>query len=267
MKNNVSIKIAAVISTVGLFLCLSAWTAFAQTNLIINGGFEAGPAGVQDFTDWGWLGPAGNNSNYGVAQSSASPDVAEQGSYYAYFHGHPTDGSQDCLGETVHMKVGAQYAISYYLATDGTTLGSGAAMWVDMGTSFGIDPSQDIQLTAFMPNSSSALPYQKFSTIYTATNASPILSFHGIDATSSILLDNVSVTLYYPPVSLGLSRTNTLVFTWPSTNAVYRLQAIPSLGPTNNWATVTNIPVIVGSNNQVVLPRLASQQFYRLTLP
>jgi len=267
MKNNIYLKMVPLLSAIGLFLGLPAGTALAQTNLIINGGFEVGPAGVNDFTDWDWLGPASNNSNYGVAHSGTSPDVAEQGNFYAYFHGHPTDSSQDCLGETVHLKLGAQYTVSYYLGTDGTTLGSGAAMWVVIGTSFGIDLSQDIQLTAFMPNSSSALPYQKFSTIYTATNASPILSFHGVDGASSILLDNVSITLYYPPVSLGLSRTNTAVFTWPSTNAVYRLQAMPSLNPTNSWVMVTNIPVVVGSNNQVVLPRSASAQFYRLTLP
>jgi hypothetical protein len=263
MKNNISVKMAAVI----LLLGLPAGTAFAQTNLIINGGFEVGPAGVEDFPDWDWLGPASNNSDYGVAHSGTSPDVAEQGSFYAYFHGHPTDSSQDCLGETVHLTVGAQYAISYYLGTDGTTLGSGAAMWVVIGTSFGIDLSQDVMLTAFMPNSSSALSYQKFSTIYTATNTSPILSFHGVDGASSILLDNVSVTLAYPPLNLGLSRTNTMVFTWPSTNAVYRLQAISSLSPTNNWVMVTNLPVIVGTNSQVVLRKSATEQFYRLTLP
>src|SRR6516164_8086014 len=121
--------------TVALVLTLSAGTLRAQTNLVANGSFEAGPAGEGQFTGWGWLGPADNNSNYGVAQSSTSPDVAQQGSYYAYFRGHPTDSSQDCLGTTVNFKVGGLYEISYYLGTDGPTLSNGAAMWVVIGAS------------------------------------------------------------------------------------------------------------------------------------
>jgi hypothetical protein len=265
-------KITALISTVGLLLGLSASAVSAQTNLVVNGSFEAGPAGVQTFTDWWWLGPADNNSDYGVAQSGTSPDVAEDGNYYAWFRGHPTDNSQDCLGQTVSLTVGAQYTISYYLGTDGSTLNNGAAMWVVIGTSFGIDLSQDIMLTAYFPNSSNAIGYQKFSTNYTATTASPILSFHGINgtngiaATSAILLDNVSVTLTIPPLNLSFSPTNTLVFTWPLPNTVYRLQANAALDSTN-WVTLTNTPVTVSSNNQIVLPAAGSQQFYRLTLP
>ncbi|HUD46027.1 MAG TPA: hypothetical protein VMR33_04310 [Candidatus Baltobacteraceae bacterium] len=260
----------AVISTVGLVLALTASAAFAQQELIVNGSFESGAQATMDnLPGWGWVGPADNNSDYGVAESSLSPDVAEQGSFFAYFHGHPTDGSQDCLGQTVNLTVGAQYTVSYYLATDGTTLGSGAAMWAVIGTSFGIDYSQDVLLTAYTPNSSNALPYQKFTTNITATTASEILSFHGIDATSSILLDNVSMTLALPSgpqLNLGLSGTNTLVFTWTAPTNGYLLQA--SASPfTTNWVTLTNAPVTVGSSNHLVLPVPGSNQFYRLTLP
>jgi hypothetical protein len=246
-------------------------SASAQTNLVANGSFEMGPVGERQFAGWDSVGPADNFSNYGVAQSSTYPDVASQGSYYAYFRGHPTDSSQDCLGTTVNLKVGALYSISYYLGTDGPTLGTGAAMWVVIGTSFGIDLSQDVMLTAFYPNSANAIPYQKFSTNYLATTASPILSFHGINATngmaatSAILLDNVSMTLAYPPLNLSLSSPNLLAFRWPFTNSPYRLQASSSL--TTNWVTLTNLPVNAGTDSQIVLPAQASVQFYRLTLP
>ena len=216
--------------------------------------------------------PPDNFSNYGVAQSSSYPDVAEEGNYYAYFRGHPTDNSQDCLGTTLHLRVGALYNISYYLGTDGSTLGTGAAMWVVIGTSFGIDLSQDIMLTAFYANSSNAIPYREFNTSYLATTASPILSFHGISATngmastSAILLDNVWAKLAYPPLNLSLSPPNLLAFRWPFTNSPYRLQANASF-TTTNWVTLTNVPVNAGTNSQIVLPALASQQFYRLTLP
>ena len=266
MKKNIAIK---MISTAGLALGFSAGAVFAQQNLIVNGSFESGGAGIENFPGWDAIGPADNNSNYGVAQSSVSPDVAEQGNFFAYFHGHPTDSSQDCLGQTVHLTVGAQYTISYYLATDGTTLGSGAAMYVVIGTSFGIDYSQDVLLTAYLPNASNAIPYQKFTTNITATSSSEILSFHGFNATSAILLDNVSMTLAVPPapqLNLNVSPSNTLYFTWTSPTTGYLLQSNASLG-TTNWVTLTNTPVTAGSSNQIVLPAPASNVFYRLTLP
>ena len=266
MKKNIAIK---MISTAGLALGFSAGAVFAQQNLIVNGSFESGGAGIENFQGWDAIGPANNHSNYGVATSSVFPDVAEQGNFFAYFHGHPTDSSQDCLGQTVHLTVGAQYTISYYLATDGTTLGSGAAMYVVIGTSFGIDYSQDLLLTDYEPNSSNPLPYQKFTTTITATNSSEILSFHGFDATSAILVDNVSMTLVVPSppqLSLKLAPTNMLLFTWTAPTNGYRLQANSSL-TTTNWVTLTNTPVTVGSSNQIFLPAPARNMFYRLTLP
>lgn len=262
-------KISAAFLIAGMATLGSATLASAQTNLIVNGGFEAGPAGVQQFVDWDKVGPADNNSDYGVAHSSVSPDLAEQGTNYAYFHGHPTDGSQDCLGQTLHLTVGRQYTISYYLATDGPTADSGAAMWVALGTSFGIDYSQDIALPSFFPNSATALPYELFTTNITATTSDVILAFHGIDATSSILLDNVSVTLTVPPapqLSLSLTATNGAVFTWNTATSGFLLQSNASLNP-SNWVTLTNTATITGSTNRIILPAPAGNCFYRLAAP
>jgi hypothetical protein len=272
MKNIFYIPTCTMAFAFGVVLGLPGTAAQAQSNLVANGSFESGPAGVNQFTAWNWLGPAGNTSDYGVAKSTVSPYVAEQGSNYAYFYGRPTDGSQDCLGTTVNLTPGALYNISYYLGTDGATSGTGAAMWVVIGPSFGIDLSQDIMLTAWFPNSANPLPYQEFSTNYLATNTSTILSFHGIDgtdglsSTNGILLDNVWMSLTYPPLNLSRSASNQLVFRWPHTNSPYRLQAIVSLNSTN-WATLTNVPSNAGTNSQVMLPISAGQQFYRLTLP
>jgi hypothetical protein len=271
MKKN-SITITSTITATGLALGLLTGTASAQTNQVVNGSFEAGPAGEGVFTSWGWLGPAGENSDYGVAQSSVTPDVAEKGSYYAYFRGHPTDGSQDCLGITVHLKLGALYTVSFYLATDGSTTNSGAGMWVVIGPSFGIDLSQDVELAAIFPNSPNVLPYQEYTTNYLATNTSPVLSFHGINgtntspATGGLLLDNVSMVLAYPPLNFRSTKTNSLVFTWPFTNSPYRLQSSAIL-TTNSWTTLTNLPVNVSTNNQIIMPKSANAQFFRLTLP
>lgn len=272
MKTNVIvIKVNTVFFIVSLLLVSFAMEPRAQTNLVVNGSFEVGPPGKGVFTDWNLLGPADNNSDYGVALASGGNEVAEQGNYFAYFRGHPTDNSQDCLGTSVSLNVGALYNISYYLATDGP-LTNGAAIWVVIGTSFGISPV-DVMLTAFFPNSATALPYQEFSSIYLATNASPILSFHGINATNGIavtngiLLDNVSMVLAYPPMNVSLGQPNSLTFTWPYKNSPYRLQANTELG-TTNWTTLTNVPVNVGTNSQVVMGVSTNPvMFYRLTLP
>ena len=271
MNNYSNIRSFAYAFAVALVLAVST-VAQGQTNLVVNGSFEAGPDGEGQFTSWNWLGPADNFSNYGVAHSNAVPEAAEQGTNFAYFRGHPTDNSQDCLGTGVHLKTGALYNIVYYLGTDGSTLNTGAAMWVVIGPSFGIDLSQDVMLTAYFPNSATALPYQRFSTLYLATNANPILSFHGINgtnglpATTAILLDNVSVTLAYPPLTPDFSHPSSLIFRWPYTNSAYRLQTNASLLSTN-WGTLSNLPVNVGTNNQLTLPAPATVLFYRLALP
>src|SRR2546428_11495485 len=95
MKKNIAIK---MISTAGLALGFSAGSVFAQQNLIVNGRFETGGAGIQHFPGWDAIGPANNNSDYGVAESSVSPDVAEQGNFFSHFRRPPTRRSQDRPG-------------------------------------------------------------------------------------------------------------------------------------------------------------------------
>ena len=165
--------------------------------------------------------------------------------------------------------MGALYQISYYLGTDGP-LTNGAALWAVIGPSYVISDS-DLMLTAYYPNSATALPYQNFSTLYLATSSNPILSFHGINATNglavtnSILLDNISMTLAYPLLTINVPSPSSLVFRWPYTNSPYRLQANASL-LASNWVTLSNAPVDVGTNSQITLLP-AVTQFYRLTLP
>lgn len=272
MKNKLLIVILAPTIVTGLVVGLSASQVYAQTNLVANGSFEAGPTGLDQF-DGGWfIGPADNNSDFGVATSSVYPDVAEQGTNYSYFRGHPTDASQDCLGIDVNLTVGALYNISFYLGTDGSTAGTGAAMWAVIGPSFGIDYNVDTSLVAYFPNSANAIPYQLFSTNYLATATQPTLSFHGINGTNAatakggILLDNVSMTLIYPLLSVRLSPTNTLIFTWPYTNSPYRLTAATSL-TSNNWTIINTTPVNIGANSQVNMPAPSGTHFYHLTLP
>lgn len=271
MKIYSIIPIAVAFRVVVSLLVMPAIVAQSQSNLVANGSFEIGPAGQNIFTDWGSVAGSGNNSDFGVAKASGGLEVAEQGSYFAYFRGHPTDDSQDCLGTTVNLAVGAIYNISYWLGTDGA-LTNGAAMWAQIGTSFGLSP-QCAPLPPFFPYSQHALSYQKFSTNWVATDASPILSFHGINATNGlaitngILLDNVSMVLIYPSLKANYSKPSSLQFVWPFTNSPYRLQACTSL-VSANWTTLTNDVVSVGTNNQLALTISTNNSFfYRLALP
>src|SRR5260370_6828391 len=100
MKKNIAIK---MISTAGLALGFSAGSVFAQQNLIVNGSFESGGAGIEHFPGWDAIGPANNNSDYGVAQSSVSPDVAEQGNFFAHFHSPPPHTSPTSLSPPLHF--------------------------------------------------------------------------------------------------------------------------------------------------------------------
>ena len=264
----------AMLGAAVLLCTIPAIVTRAQTNLVSNGSFEMGPDGQNVFTAWPLVAGSNGNSDYGVATATGGYEVAERGTNFAYFRGHPTDSSQDCLGTYVNLTVGALYRISYWLGTDGA-LTNGAAMWAQIGADYGLS-SSDAPLPPFFPHSATALPYQEFSTNWMANSTSPILSFHGVNATNGlavtngILLDDVSMVLTYPPLKPVYAKPNSLVFTWPFTNSPsspYRLQSSSNL-LSANWTTLTNVPVNVGTNNQVTLTiPTNSALFYRLTLP
>jgi MYXO-CTERM domain-containing protein len=141
---------------------------------------------------WGsWLGPAGSGSKFGIAASSSAPDVAEQGTFYAFFHA--TANVADCVGQTLNTVPGNKYVVSFWLATDGPTDGTTDLMQLSWGPDFGAS-SNDVVINSFAPHSSSAVPYQQFTYTITAITSHDIFTFHGYDATSNILLDNVTVT-------------------------------------------------------------------------
>jgi len=250
---------------------LSAGLASAQTNLVDAGSFEIEPVGQNTFTGWPLVNGSSDYSDYGVAHVTGGNEMADQGTNFAYFRGHPTDDSQDCLGTYVSPTVGGIYRISYWEATDGP-LTNGAALWAQIGSDYGLS-SADYALPGFFPNSPTALPYREFSTNWIATLSWATLSFHGINATNGItttngiLLDNVSMVLVYPALKLVYTKPSLLSFTWPFTNSPYRLQSAATL-TTNTWATLTNLPANVGSNNQILLGVSTNRVlFYRLTLP
>ena len=66
-----------------------------------------------------------------------------------------------------------------------------------------------------------------------------------------------------PSAAAALAIAMKPVITWPGSLSNYQLQSRDSLASTN-WTPVTNAPVLVNSQNTVILDPAAAQRFYRL---
>lgn len=69
-----------------------------------------------------------------------------------------------------------------------------------------------------------------------------------------------------PLLAIHLTATNTAVISWPVSAAGFNLQKNSSLA-TANWNSVTNVPIVVGGQNQVIIAPPAGNWFYRLKSP
>src|SRR5215472_1443887 len=67
-----------------------------------------------------------------------------------------------------------------------------------------------------------------------------------------------------PALRMVPTSTNTLVVAWPSDSAGFSLQENSLPGNAAGWTSVTNTPVVVGSENQVIIPTPAGSRFFRL---
>ena len=66
-----------------------------------------------------------------------------------------------------------------------------------------------------------------------------------------------------PSLRIAPAAIQTVLIAWPTNAIGFVLQQNPVLG-TTNWVTVTNSPVVVGSEKQVTLPASEGGAFYRL---
>ena len=57
--------------------------------------------------------------------------------------------------------------------------------------------------------------------------------------------------------------SNGLVLSWPTQSVLYAVQQSVDV-TTNYWLTLTNAPLIVGSNNQIAIPKPTGTRFFRL---
>jgi hypothetical protein len=69
-----------------------------------------------------------------------------------------------------------------------------------------------------------------------------------------------------PVLRVQITATNTVLIAWPAAASGFSLQQNTAVGSTN-WIGVTNIPVISGGENQVIVPSQPGSKFYRLKYP
>lgn len=65
-----------------------------------------------------------------------------------------------------------------------------------------------------------------------------------------------------PPLTLALTSTN-LICSWSTPTTAFSVQENPDLIPTH-WTALTNSSIVVGAQNQIILPKPNGTMFYRL---
>lgn len=76
---------------------------------------------------------------------------------------------------------------------------------------------------------------------------------------------SVVQTIGSPTIRIFLTTTNTAVVAWPTSATGFTLQGNSNLSP-SGWTTAGS-PIVVGSENQVIIAPPAGRQFYRLNHP
>ena len=70
-----------------------------------------------------------------------------------------------------------------------------------------------------------------------------------------------------PLLKVFRTTTNTIVISWPAPSTGFSLQQNPVVNNGASWLGVTNVPVVVGSDNRVIISSPAGNKFYRLKSP
>jgi hypothetical protein len=179
----------------GILFGIAVLVPAAAANIVTNGGFESG-----DFTGW-TIAATSCGSDFGI---TTNPVDAESGNYAAFFNGS-CPGSYDSFQQALPTIAGQNYAVSFYIETQGSAARdlivnwNGAPILNLSGAGTGV--------------------YALYNLIEPATTSSTTLEFQGYNTSSTPdFVDNVAVSEVDEPgppsllaVGLGMLCTRRLL--------------------------------------------------------
>ena len=253
---------------VGAVLCAGLQLAKAQSNLIVNGGFEE-PA-TSTFTDVvapnsstipGWTVAMGSVDVVNAVGNGFDVGPADQGAQYLDLNG--TDAGT--ISQSFSTLPGVTYELSFACAnnydpptslTAQVTLsdGSGALLATNVTHSDSV---------------SGNLNWSQFNQLFTGRQASTTLAFASQNTgDGGVFLDAISVIqIVTPALAITNSGNQTAVLYWPTNAPTFHLISTRSLAPPLQWAMATNQIATNGAFFTVNISTTNGPQFFALRAP
>jgi hypothetical protein len=218
-------------------LVVGVYTLSSQlqaANLIVNGSFEDATYNVfwtDDILPTGWIlsPPDPVSLTKCNIDSAIDPSIQlgpQDGDHYVRFQSSAENGTRDCLYQYINTIPGQQYTVSFWVAITSTSVGNNSGLnpvWDEYEANHTVLGPNEFY---FSPTNIGPVPYQLFSFLVTASLSQTKLMFHAIDATGSILLDNVVVE---PVVTnqLPVAGSDT-IHRWPTNDAIVSVASLLS---------------------------------------
>jgi hypothetical protein len=169
-------------------VAIAGW-AHADANLVANGSFEQGTAGIGSFS--GWQTTLGDPATFvdSSGQTGTHPGQASDGTWSAYFGSTLASGGSS-ISQWLATAIGQTYVLSFDIANDN----GGAAAVNGFSASLGADVVQSFAGLGVQD-------YAHTLVSFTASSATTLLSFSGYNDNGYLQLDNVAVTAAVPEPS------------------------------------------------------------------
>jgi hypothetical protein len=237
----------------------------ATPQFILNFGFETPKVGTYQYNpsgaSWTFTAQSGNNGSgitpNGTLFNSSNPNAPE-GVQVAFLQ------STSTISQAISGFVpGAKYAVTFSAAQRAGQYQHGGQTW---------NLKLDNSVVASYSPPATATSYVDYTTNFTATSATHMLSFVGTDLVggdNTVFLDNVRIAPapLLTPVQLGIQITNfssgnQFQLSWPADHTGWRLQ-MQTNGLGTNWVNVPNANYF----NVLSLPMTNDSAFFRLVYP
>jgi hypothetical protein len=207
------------------------------------------------------VGSSGGGLGYGISGNAGtpiSPSVAFAINLY-------TDGNGPGVALTEDGNTGSTGGTLTYTTPGAIVLGSGDPISVALKY---LNGSVSLTMTDAVSSASFAATIPVNVPAVLGTN-SAFVGFTGGTGgvTSSQTVSNFTF-ISLVPLSVAKSGGGNITFSWPVETGGYQLQSNTAINNPGGWTTLTNIPSIVGGQNQIVLPAsLGAGKYFRLVNP